>query len=224
MLEQVSNLLQLYENGIDMKKYLIVIIGINILIQNSSFSQEVNELLKNKRVQVVFNKELIDSMTIKNTFQSYNNTILITTGIFSDILNENIQILNEYTDSELIIPVNSVLKLKYSTGKKSYFTHGAIAGSIVGIVIGAAIISSNSNSTGSSSNSGVIDIPDTDTDFYAILGAIAGIGVCTAIGGLIGHQLKTDKWEEIPLDSIRGGLKPPGRYYPILRFQFSLRK
>ena len=46
-----------------------------------------------------------------------------------------------------------------------------------------------------------------DTD-YTWMGALLGAGVGGALGGITGYFIKTDRWEEIPLDRLRVSLAP----------------
>lgn len=98
----------------------------------------------------------------------------------------------------LEVPLALVQKVEISRGKKSNTGWGAIAGGLIGALLGAAGASSWtdpwSGESGWGSDAGVV-----------VLGVTAaGAG----IGALIGAATKTDRWEEVPLDDIRVGLSP----------------
>ncbi len=179
-------------------------------------------IMFNYPVRIMVDKSGLDSSYSDEAKLVVNNQFSIKGNVIS-YYNKNITI--KTTDSELpyILPFKSISKVEFNSKKGSYFTHGAIAGGIIGCAVAVAVISSNSN-TGGSAQTDVYSGPNFDVDFLEVVGTIAGIGVCTALGGWIGQQFKVEKWEEIPLDRFRGGFKPPGRYYPIMRFQFPLRK
>ncbi len=43
-----------------------------------------------------------------------------------------------------------------------------------------------------------------DASWGSVIGGVLG----TAFGGLIGLQIQTDRWEEVPLDRLRVGFAP----------------
>jgi len=94
----------------------------------------------------------------------------------------------------LEVPLALVEKVEISRGKKSNTAGGAIAGGLFGAVLGAAC----------ASGPGGYGCGGSDAEYVALATIAAGTG----IGALIGAAIKTDRWEQVPLDDIRVGLSP----------------
>jgi hypothetical protein len=91
-------------------------------------------------------------------------------------------------------PFASVTRLEVPRGRKSHVLPGLGLGYLVGAVVGAAV----SDCEPSSSTQGICEaVP-------IALGASAGL----VIGAIFGALIKTDRWEEVPLDKLRVSLVP----------------
>lgn len=108
-------------------------------------------------------------------------------------------LLMESRDARLAIPLSPLAKLEVHRGRKSNTGNGALIGFVSGAVIGAAM--------------GAAPCPE---NAYVCIegweGAALGGGVLGAVGAglgaLVGAVMRTDRWEEVPLDRLRVGLAP----------------
>ena len=96
-------------------------------------------------------------------------------------------------------PLASVTSLDVSRGQTSYAKRGAILGFLSGIVGGIAYCTALDRSR--------CKVFDTD---YTFLGAFIGGGMGSALGGFVGYFIKTDRWEEVPLEQLRVSPQPEG--------------
>ncbi len=128
-------------------------------------------------------------------------------GIFQYSSEREISLL--IVNESLGFSLDSITRLEKYLGRKRNFKKGAAHGLVIGSFIGTLMLYE------AGSNNHMISI---------LAGCILFGIPSSFVGGIIGSAIKTEKWEEVPLDRFKGGFKPPGRYYPIMRFQFPLRK
>jgi hypothetical protein len=93
-------------------------------------------------------------------------------------------------------PLGSVTRLDVHRGRKSNVGKGALYGFLTGAVVG-----------------GVVGAIEGDGAMVSTEGAVAvwgvGIGAVGAVvGAITGAFIKTDRWEEVPLDRFRLSLAP----------------
>ena len=100
-------------------------------------------------------------------------------------------------------PLASVTRLDVSRGLKSNGGVGAAIGFPAGALLTVAYCKAV-DKTG-------CELFDDDlTPFLALVfGALGGV-----VGGIVGHNIKTDRWEEVPLERLRVSLtpQPDGRF------------
>ncbi len=127
----------------------------------------------------------------------------------------------------LSVPVNLVTRLDVSRGRKSFGAgRGGIIGGLVGAASGAIIGAASYEEPEEPQPCVPRDFLDcllrgprgdrisrTAADAavqWAVVGAVVGY----AIGRLLGSAIKTERWEEVPLDRLRVNLGPQrdGRY------------
>jgi hypothetical protein len=92
-----------------------------------------------------------------------------------------------------------VARLDVHAGRKSHTWLGVGIGSLVGVGVGIGIY----QAAGGSSTCPAAD-PATCTLAVAGIGALGG----ALLGAVVGGSIKTDKWEEVPLDHWRIGIAP----------------
>ena len=100
------------------------------------------------------------------------------------------------------IPLASVKKLEVARGRRTAAKEGAISGGLVGVVLGALAIHTVSHA-----------LCESATDCNASPQAYGmGIGTFAAggagLGALVGLAIKTDRWERVPVDSLRMAIGP----------------
>ncbi|NIM48163.1 MAG: hypothetical protein GTN78_20795 [Gemmatimonadales bacterium] len=115
-------------------------------------------------------------------------------------------------DSTMYCPLASVTRFEVDQGRKSEWKTGLIVGAFVG-AIGGGIAGY------------VIEGIDDYSPEYPLPvagGALAGAAVMGGLGAGIGAFIKTDRWEEIPLDRLRVSLvpRPDGRFGLSLSLRF----
>ncbi len=89
------------------------------------------------------------------------------------------------------IPFVSMTGLQVSRGRKSSVRKGALWGGLIGGAVGVAIGAS-------------MEVEDFGTEGFALAGVVAG----AVIGAPIGAFIKTERWDEIPLDRLPVSLAP----------------
>ena len=99
-------------------------------------------------------------------------------------------------------PLASVTRFDVSRGQKSRAGIGILVGAGAG-ALGAVIYCSQDKNEFSDEGKCVLFDDDT-TPFQALIfGAAGGI-----VGGFVGYLIKTDRWEEVPLERLRVSLNP----------------
>ncbi len=110
----------------------------------------------------------------------------------------------ESNGNALALPLDSVTKLEVSRGQKSHTVAGAIIGSLVGgVAVGAIAIATYEECEG-----GWGCIGDFGPGFAALVGGLVGGLGGGVVGALVGRSIKTDRWQEVPLDRLRVNLGP----------------
>jgi hypothetical protein len=95
------------------------------------------------------------------------------------------------------ISLSSLSRLETSRGMKSNAGKGALIGGGIGLVIGGGM----SLIAGST-----VDTEVTSTDYLIFTGLVTVGGA--GIGALIGALIKSERWQEYPLDGLHVGLVP----------------
>jgi hypothetical protein len=95
------------------------------------------------------------------------------------------------------IPLSTLSRLETSRGMKSNAGKGALIGGGIGLVIGGGM----SLIAGST-----VDTEVTSTDYLIFTGLVTVGGA--GIGALIGALIKSERWQEYPLDGLHVGLVP----------------
>ena len=97
------------------------------------------------------------------------------------------------------IAVEWVTRLEVVRGQKSHLLQGMGIGLLAGAAVGAVAIAS----------SGDLDNCDPFSPTTCVLiGAGLGAAVGIPVGALIGLAVRTDRWEEVPLDQLRVSFGP----------------
>ncbi len=110
-------------------------------------------------------------------------------------------IIMESNGNVLALPLDSVTKLEVSWGRKTNTGMGAGIGFLVGGLVGARIGYASYEEC-SCLGGGVG--PETLALVGAVIGGFGGL----VTGALIGLEIETDRWEEVPLDRVRVSLGP----------------
>ncbi len=129
-------------------------------------------------------------------------------GTWLDSDGVELRVQTEEQPSPLTISLADVTRLEVSNGRKSKWLIGAGIGAVGGAVLGAAL---GANMQG--------DFSDSDKRIIAA----TGLGLAGAlVGGLVGSQIKTERWEEVPLDRLRVSIVPlrDGRFALGLSVEF----
>ena len=114
-------------------------------------------------------------------------------------------------DDRVAMPVSTIQRMQTRTGLKSQtvvgFSIGGIIGVVGGAVAGAALCDPSATIAGGSPNCADAPIPE-------VVGGFIGGIVMGGLGALIGSAIKTDRWEEVPLDRLHGSvILQPGREF-----------
>jgi len=100
------------------------------------------------------------------------------------------------------VPLASVTRLDVHQGRKGNVGKGTIIGTLVGLPTGFALGVFYQQACSHASDIGETCLP------LIPIGVVA-VGLAGAlVGGTIGSLIKTDRWEEVPLDRLRVSLGP----------------
>ncbi len=102
----------------------------------------------------------------------------------------------------LSVPAGLVTRLDVSRGRKNYAELGGGIGLGLGSLAGAFI----GYASYGDKSPGIGDV--SSPELYALGGALAGGLVGCGVGALIGALIRTDRWQEVPLDRLRVSLGP----------------
>jgi hypothetical protein len=104
----------------------------------------------------------------------------------------------------LLFALDSVTSIEVSSGQKRQVVRGALIGFGVGVVAGVALgKSTDVCNPPSCYRVGPSDLPDP-----AAVGGVAGGLFGALVGVLVGTLIKTERWEEVPLDRLRVSFAP----------------
>ncbi len=104
--------------------------------------------------------------------------------------------------SPMTISLADMTRLEVSQGRKSNALKGLLIGSIVGVSTGAILGLAASLAES-------YDNPCADNEVECVAVGAAAFGVTGALVGLgIGALLKSERWEEVPLDRLRVNIVP----------------
>jgi hypothetical protein len=105
----------------------------------------------------------------------------------------------------LPLPLDSVTRLDVSRGRKTNTARGAGIGFLLGGLVGAVIVYASYEECVPQGPWSCIG-PDFGSGFAAAVGGvIGGLGGLVA-GAIIGTAIKTERWQEVPLDRVRVSL------------------
>lgn len=120
-------------------------------------------------------------------------------------------------EERLALPLSSILRLQTWSGRKNHVITGLLMGGLVGVAGGAAVGDAVCGSSGGFFEPDCADAPVPEI----VGGAIGGLAL-GGLGALIGWSIKTDRWEEVPLERLRVGVisRPGGRIEAGLSMHF----
>ena len=102
-------------------------------------------------------------------------------------------------DSTMYYALGSITRFDVYRGRKSHWKTGLAIGAVLGAIVGGA------------AGYAYEAINDEYTPEYAApvaFGALAGAAVVGALGAGVGAIMRTDRWEEVPLDQLRVSFVP----------------
>ncbi len=114
-------------------------------------------------------------------------------------------------DVNVVAPVASITRLEVSWGRKSHVGRGAAFGALIGIPLGAVVgLSAYEECVPRGVGwSGVFSCFMAPTEGQtALIGAILGGAGGAILGAILGGTIKTEHWEEVPLDRLRVSFAP----------------
>ena len=100
----------------------------------------------------------------------------------------------------LAVPVKSVTRMEMALGLRNRQREGVIAGVLAGGLAGAVVGASSATKDATLTGSSYPTLGDPTTS--GILGALAGGLAGAFVGGFIGHNMRTDRWQEVKVGSL----------------------
>ncbi len=134
---------------------------------------------------------------------------LVGTSVEADATRIRVQVDDQA--APMTISLTDVTRLEVSQGRKSNAVKGLLIGSIVGVPIGGLVAMQFDEEGG-----------DPGPGEYFLFGAVVGGAAFGAIGAGIGALVKTERWDDVPLDRLRVNIVPlrDGRFALGLSVEF----
>jgi hypothetical protein len=107
-------------------------------------------------------------------------------------------------DSVSEYELESIRRFEVSRGFRSYKWIGAAAGFVAGAGVSYLILHSGGSTAPCDRSANQDAMNATECLGLVALGGLAGAG----LGALIGGVIRSERWEEVPLSSLRIGLEP----------------
>jgi len=128
-------------------------------------------------------------------------------GTFSGYEGGNVGVKPDQGQSSVWVPLTSVTNFKRSSGLKSNAGQGALLGLLAGGVVGAVVGAATYEKCQAVGFMACFMSPNSAGE-QAVLGGLAGVLLGAGLGAIVGANVKTDRWEEVPLDRLRVGFVP----------------
>jgi hypothetical protein len=140
-------------------------------------------------------------------------------GTLSALTAQIVTLRMEDTATEFTVPLDSVIKLEVHRGQRRHAGRGALIGSIVGVTTGVIV------------GAVVASAPATCEDLgwsepcgaqLALAGGLFLGASGALVGTVVGALIRTDRWQEVPLDRLSVGLAPQrdGRFALAMSVSF----
>lgn len=128
-------------------------------------------------------------------------------GTFTAYEGGNVGVKPDQEQSSVWVPLTSVTNFKRSSGLKSSAGTGALIGLLAGGAVGAVVGVATYEECHAVGFMACFMSPNSAGE-QAVLGGLAGLLFGGGLGALIGAFVKTDRWEEVPLDRLRVSIVP----------------
>jgi hypothetical protein len=115
-------------------------------------------------------------------------------GTFVAVSRDTFRLQTEMQVTPSTIPFTSISQLEVSRGRKSHTLLGLAVGSLVGLGAGAL--------AGGSVDCYALGFRD-DGVTCVLIGAGAGLVAGSILGAVTGALIRTERWEEVPLEQVR---------------------
>ncbi len=177
-----------------MSRVLTTIVLIVLSTPRIGFAQTA-VLEQGQRVRVAYRCKLVHNQV---TECRDSRSPRRSTGYAQSVDDDTLRIRAESSDAELAIPRSSIAQVWMVEGKKGNFWPGFGLGLIAGGVIGGVI--------GSTQEFCIIwsGCGQSAAGIGVLIGAPAG----ALLGGVVGLLIRSDRWEEVPLDRVHVGVVP----------------
>ncbi|MFC1639848.1 hypothetical protein ACFL3B_03680 [Gemmatimonadota bacterium] len=117
---------------------------------------------------------------------------------------DTLRVLAEPDATALAIPLDSLHRLHVYGGKKSSGGNGAVLGAFVGGLGGGTL----SGVLYEETECELVCVMDLEQADVILMGILTGAVLGGVVGGAVGALIKTDRWEEVPLDRLRVSFAP----------------
>jgi hypothetical protein len=111
--------------------------------------------------------------------------------------------------AQISIPLGLLSRVEVSRGRHSHWLAGAGVGFLVGAGAVLAVQAGGNGSTDPCNQEQNQDASLSSGQCLAI--AVAGVALVTGLGALIGGSIRTERWQDVPLDQLRVSFVPHGR-------------
>jgi hypothetical protein len=98
--------------------------------------------------------------------------------------------------------LDAVSRVEVSRGRRSYWLAGAAAGFVTGAGVTYAVLNSGGSTSLCNQSANQDAIASGECIGLTALGGLAGAG----LGALVGALIRTERWQDVPLEQLRVGL------------------
>ena len=184
-------------------------LAVSLVVPLSTLSAQSPPIEPGARVRV--KQECFEGYT--STSRNLTTVCPTNTGVLTAMTAESIIFATGNGGNRLAVPLDSVTRLEVIQGRSRHPWRGAGIGLLVGAAggaVGTLIMCRNDGCW------------DYGTGFWVARLSASGAVVGAVMGGIVGTFIKTDRWEEVPLDRLRVSFAPQrdGRYKLGLRLTF----
>jgi hypothetical protein len=137
-------------------------------------------------------------------------------GNLAGLDRDTVVITHEPNGARVAVPLEWLQRLETSQGRHSHTGRGALYGFVLGATTTAGVVLLNCGLAEDSCSSSGGDWTGLAAAVLGLAGGLAGTG----IGAVVGAMIRTERWQEIPVQRLRIGAARAGGVHVGLSYPF----